>query len=390
VVPSGAGGCSPNPYIELATSQNWAQTGGCAPVSPLVDTADIAQGGPSVGACLCYTVDGTSAKAACNAGTCPATPTVIPGTSATCFQASGTNSTCPENAITLSTSATINWATCSNGLDENSGAPLFSLAPYRETILVDGNLNDWDQNTYQITGTNDDARVDQNSDLAGTGYGESAPFGGLLTYDSTNLYFGFDPQWSSFGQNGYAGNCCQNTYFVCAGTTGLTAACYPSQYSYMVFYIGNGVNGAGATGDLPAVDPGAWEVTRPLPANAGIQYAILWKTDNSAAPTTYKWVAGAWAATPFTVNVGYNSSRHTVEFSVAQAALGLTPTSTFTALGTIVADVGDGWQSVIGSGEIVYWPGDGDIDRSGNPVFYDGYWQENLASCQPPFTGIVP
>ena len=372
LVTSGSGSCAPNPYIELDTDPAHGNT---------PSAADLSIGGPSTNTCVCYTTDGTPPIGACSAISCTAHPQ---GTTATCFRAySGGVYT--QSQLTLSSTTTVNWASCSTGLDASTGAPVFSTQPYEEAIKVDGSLAEWDQNTWG-TGTqsdNDDTNVvyvdefqqDVHDDLAADG---------MFTYDASNLYFAFAPKTTA-GATNTTDMCCN-----ASGSTCQFGTCYPTAASTLAIYIGNGVAGGAATTDLPLFHPGLREATRALPAGAGIQYAFTWQTGTSAAPTAWVWTAGSvgsWGPGTFAVNVGYNASTGNVEFGVAQAALGFTATSSVTALGAIVGDTGSSGPPANGSSSILAWPdGAWTVGRTTDECAdsYGSYWSVNLASCSAP------
>ncbi len=371
LVTSGAGSCAPNPYIELDTDPAHGNT-------PSV--ADISLGGPSASTCLCYTVDGTPPKSACNAAACTAHPA---GTTATCFRAY-TGGTYAENQLTLSSTTTVSWATCSTGLDPSTGAPVFSTQPYEEAINVDGALGEWDQSTWgTATQTdNDDTNVVYTDEYQHTVHDDLAA-DGMFTYDASNLYFAFAPKTSA-GSTNTTGMCCN-----ASGATCQLGTCYPAAASTLAIYIGTGVTG-GATTDLPLLDPGLREATRALPAAAGIRYAFTWQTGSSTAPAAWVWTPGtpgSWGPGTFTTKVGYNASTGNVEFGVAQSALGLTATSSVNALGTIVGDTGASGLPATGSSSVVAWPdGAWSVGRTTDECAdsYGSYWSVNLASCSTP------
>jgi hypothetical protein len=363
LVPGSAGSCAPNPILQLSTDP----ANGASP-----NTEDIAMGGASPYTCLCYTTDGTSPKRVCDPVNCPNHPPSA--SAATCVRAQN-GSAYAQASLPLSATATVSWSTCSTGFDPTAGSLAFGTTPYRETIHVDGDLSDWDQSAFAAGLSSDDSvvvdvdEIDRPGGNAGTTSAD-----GLFTYDASNLYFGFTASGSTFD-----GRCCNQV-----GTTCRHGACYPAATSWMSVYIGDGTAG-GATTDLPIDGPGLREATRTLPAGAGARYAFAWQTGSANAPLAYAWNAGSpgsWAAASFPVTVGHSATQQSVEFSVPLASLGLTATSTVTAFGTVIADVGrtasgPGLRS--GSAELLAWPG----CRSGVGSFVD-YWNVSLASCSSP------
>ena len=382
LVPSGAGSCAANPFIELATDP-----ANRSPANPVPSPGDTAQAGPSVNTCLCYTTDGNP-TGTCNPATCA--PQV--GSTATCFTAF--NGTYHQKQLTLSTTTTINAVTCSANFAPTSSPLTFSTAPYRDTITVDGSLTDWDHNTWGTTFTTgvEDGNVNEIDEFNGTGHQSDTNLtDSLFTYDNTNLYFAF-ADTTGGGSFPWAGHCCNQAGNSCQG-----GACYPAAASDLVIYIGNGVAG-GALTDLPSLHPGQFEATRKLPAGAGIRYAFVWNTGTATAPTTWVWTPGApgsWG-TPggFAVAVGYGASTGNVEFSVPWTSVGVTATSTVTVLGAIVSDVGAAGPlpSNEGSHNLFGWPVgiwntftvQGECSGA-----YANYWNSNMASCSTPLSQQV-
>jgi hypothetical protein len=289
-----------------------------------------------------------------------------------------------QSQLTLSSTATINWATCSTGLDTSAGSPVFSTQPYAETIVVDGSLGEWDQSTWGtvVQSGNDDSNVvyvDEFQHSVHDDLGGDA----LFTHDATHLYFAFAPKTAA-GTTVTAGMCCN-----ASGTSCQSGTCYPAATSTLAVYLGNGVAG-GATTDLPLFDPGVREPTRALPAAAGIRYAFTWVTGTSAAPATWAWTPGSpgsWGPATFSVALGYDSATGNVEFGLSETALGLSGTSTVTALGTLIGDTGSDGPPAEGSSAVLSWPdGAFGVGRTTDECAdsYGSYWSVNLASCSAP------
>ena len=135
--------------------------------------------------------------------------------------------------------------TCSNGgvatggFAPTFGSPQVSTAPYRETITLNGNLNEWDQNTWNNGGTNDDSAIDNVDEINGNGPSDFAQGDGLFTYERFEyLYFGFTTFGNNHGDEGVATTPSPQR----AKRRSLAASCYPASNSVMVIYVGNGTS----------------------------------------------------------------------------------------------------------------------------------------------------
>jgi hypothetical protein len=319
-------------------------------------TADADLGGATPGECFCYTTDGTPPS--CSASNCASTGT--------------TSCSTDPQIITAATSETITWATCALGFDSTTGSQVYSTAPYSHTIKADGNLTDWDINSEAVTTVNID-NWGCSSDDIGIGY---------LSYDATNLYLAIDPRSAINGN--YSGECCDYV----DGTNCPETRCEPSPTTFIALYIGNGT-GNGATDRLLGNESdyngffGSLNdycaMANVLPASAGFTHAIVWQSDGAAAPQTFVWTAGAWAASSFNVTVGFQAATNTPEFQVPLASLGLTSASTVTMLGNSFADATAAAEGAErGSAELFRWPNGGDA------CTYNSYFSASLGSCLSP------
>jgi hypothetical protein len=325
---AGAGGtCSNNPQIGYNA-----------------DTDKLA-GGPSTGACICYTSDGSTPV--CDPTNCTGgnqTPPVKTGTN--CFVWTGTGSNTTMVGGPFAASVTVNTAACLTGFDPASGTQPLTTTPYTHggpIDATDGTLAEWSAALESLPATNVHHNV----------IGHSVPY---LTYDMTNLYLGL---------------------LYTTSTPDFT----PSAGLY-VAYLGDGNATGAATQFVPA--DGLFVIGPPgLPTAAGFKYAFTWATDGSSAPVTYKWNATTlqWVTTPFTVVAGFDVNDGSAEFQIALSALGLTPgVSTVTMAGNVITGAG---TSSATYPELFPGPA-----FNGGAFAIADYWAANLASCLAPNTQV--
>ena len=264
----------------LGASQNSVQ------VVQDVAAATYLAGGPTSNECFCFTQDGS----AVNTSLCAA--------AGSCGAATTGSTTCESVAATTASAQlqvdgpnTINWATCSFGSTFNNttaqGSQPYKVTPYAHTIVVDGDVKDWYLNNQNGSGGNLSQAAQPEAFATADLPGQTPHSGlGLVSYDATNLYLGFD-----------------NVVYTNVGCTGTTwcynpsaAISYTGNQQAVGIVIGNGATSqatAPANLNIPNNIFGA--VT--LNQAEGAQYFVLWQT-SAATATVYQWTAGSpgsWA-----------------------------------------------------------------------------------------------
>jgi hypothetical protein len=343
-----------------------AACGTTTTVALSTSTTDTAAGGPTPNACVCYSTDGNTPL--CQAATGGGCVSTAPDSHTTCFSSGGAGTT-TSGTITVNGTTTINTLVCNQGFNATSGTQLYSIAPYTHTITVDGNLSDWTTANEQVPAFNQTAACNA---AWGTAT-ETPPVDTLFTYDATNAYIGVNP--SGAIEKAYAA---PNTW------SSITS-------NDIVFYLGSG-SAAGATSDLPQLDPSDWTCSgnRLIPSAAGVQFAILWNGTGTVTPGTFAWSNSTltWSASPFTVNVGYDPGTDELELGIPLAGIG-TP-SILTMTGLALGQVGITNTRFCGgfgaaTGEFFRWPSQGGCAGGTNGANEIADWfVDTRSSCQSP------
>jgi hypothetical protein len=181
---------------------------------------------------------------------------------------------------------TVNWATCQWGATFNNtaaqGSQAYKVTPYSHTIVVDGDVKDWYLNNQNGVGNLTQAtQPEAFSTHAVTG--APAEGLGLVTYDATNLYLGFDNVTYGGGPTTWA-------------YTASSAINYTGNQQAVGFVIGNGaVSQATAPANLNIPNNIFGAIT--LNQAEGAEYFVLWQT-SAATASVYQWTAGSpgsWA-----------------------------------------------------------------------------------------------
>ncbi len=235
--------------------------------------------GPTHGASICFSTDGTVPASNCYAGGASPPPSV------TCFTSgaagAGTASTSP---LTLEPT-TLRWVTCLNGFVGAAQAQTYSFTPF---VFAPGSIAQFVN------------QLGQTQLIA-----NHAMDAAYLSYDATTLYIG-----------------------VGSTTPGSSASWTPAMTTDITIYLGNGSSQGALHGPASYGSP-----TLPAPA----QFVLSWETDGAPTAAAQSWNGSMWIPSSLMPTVSYTSGSK-VFLTVPLAAIGVTSQVTFE--GAIVRNVG--------------------------------------------------
>jgi hypothetical protein len=234
--------------------------------------------GPTHGATICFSTDGTVPAPNCYAnGTAP--PSV------TCFNSG--NGGAETSTVMLSATTTLRSATCLTGFQGATAPKPFTFTPF---TFSPGSVG---QFSVDLAATQ--LLANHNGDAA------------YLAYDATTLYIG-----------------------VGATSPGSSASWSPSASTFVVVYVGDGTEGATMTGAPQFGSP-------PLPVPAS--FVLSWETDDVMPASASVWSGSGWMPASFVPSVSYTSGSK-VMLTVPLSAVNVL--SELTLVGAVVKNVGAG------------------------------------------------
>jgi hypothetical protein len=263
-------------------------------------------GGPTNNATVCWTTDLSAVSA----------PNCAPG-------ANTTTQCAPNGAVPLNvlSSTTLKTLTCRAGYAGTNQSVLYTTTPYRHAITVDGNTSEW------VVGNCGDPIPPANN-ASGCTPGEdclsSTALRGLFSYDGTSAYFAVN------GAGSYT----------------------PGAHTWIGLSLGNGI-GPNSAINFP-VALGAGGINEGGSTPPGVQYFLMWQTDNTQPATLVQWQesSASYIATATVPVVGYTGVPSTnVEFSVplASAGFGSGNTNKMTLVGVLFNNVNSGGTPTLAS-----------------------------------------
>jgi len=345
-------------------------TNTCAATGPYCSQTTLNAQGPTKNAWICYSITGTVPQSNCYGPAAGNPPSGVPS-DVTCFNTTtgavvnsaagqtfirpGGTQYVSEVDVTVNPTA-LNTVSCATGTAAQaagftgaSAQDLITPAPFSFGITVNGDLT---QFASELPGTQ---MLSNNKPQTG---GTGAATDAYMSYDTTNLYFGYGGAATAPNNEDPSG--------------GLSAAQIAASSTYVTIYLGN-ATGEGATVGPAAYNP-AVNPTLPVVSTDVIVWEVsLGQATGAATALTYN--GAAWVPASYTVTVGYQGGDK-ASFSIPLAGFSGAANGPphVTMFGQTLLGVGTGTVTVFNN-----FP-----TSAAQPAGYSNFVNANRSSCLGP------